>query len=379
MITPQSLSTFCRRALGSPRRRAVLGLLALVAALAGLWGFDRGRTGWPTKAVLRSPGNTLPLAFSPDSRTFATWGADGVTLWDAATGRKRATCGGFQGQADAGGAFSPDGRTFAVAHATHPGPFTIDLIDLDTGQVKSSLTTRFTCVYDLAFADAGRSLRAFLGDVPNNLKVAETWDAATGRPTSSRPLTCPTASCDTEISPDGRLLALAPRSGAVIRIWDLVADRELARLANRSTGVKYGRGLAFSGDARTLAVSREDGSFEIWDLPNRRLRTAFRGHTEDYTSYGIRLAPDGRTLASRGEFLGASSFPGALRCAVLQVRFGSRWRPDPEVIVSDIGTGRRLARAASANFPLYSPDGATIATFESDFNVRLRSSPARPR
>jgi WD40 repeat protein len=353
----------------------VLGLLALMALLAMPWLVFRLWTGWPTKAILRTPGNTWFLAFSPDSRTIATSNADGITLWDADTGRKRASWGEVRGYV---GAFSPDGRTFAVALANYPGPTTIALIDVDTGRVKVSLPTRHTGLYDLAFTEAGRSLRALLGDVPN-LKETVTWDATTGQQTSSRLLTCPTASCDTAVSLDGRLLALAPFSGAAVRIWDLEADRELARLTNRSTVVSLARGLAFSGDGRTLAVSRENGSFEIWDVPTRRLKMALRGHTGDYVSIGIRLAPDGRTLASRGEYLRPSSLPGGLRLASSQALFGRAWRPAPEVIVVDIGTGRRLARAAAAVHPFYSPDSATIATYESDLSIRLRPSPARPR
>jgi WD40 repeat protein len=274
--------------------------------------------------------------------------------------------------------FSPDGRTFAAVRINYPGPSTIALIDVVTGRAEISLATRYTAVYDLAFIDSGRSLRVMLGDVPD-LNVAETWDTATGRQTSSRPLTCPTASCDPAISPDGRLLALAPFSGTTIRIWDLVADHESARLTNRSTGVKLARGLAFSEDGWTLAVSREDGSFEIWDLPTRQLKKTLRGHTGSFVSNGIRIAPDGRTLASRGEFLRPSSIPVGFQVAFSQALLGWSGRPAPEVIVLDIGTGRRLARAAAAVHPFYSPDGATIATRETDFSIRLRPSPARPR
>jgi WD40 repeat protein len=377
-----SPAAFCQR-LPSSRRRAVLSLLALTALLAMLWLAYRFWAEWPTKAILRTPGNTWFLAFSPDSRTIATSNADGITVWDAEGGRQRATWDGLKGQfvgsgVFVSGVFSPDGRTFAAALSAYPRPLTIALIDVDSGRLKVSLPTQHTGVFNLAFTDAGRNLRALLLDIPDPTKEVLTWDVATGEQASSRPLSCPPA-CDMAVSPDGHLLALAPYNGATIRIWDLDGDRGLTRLANLSTVERLGRGLAFAADSRTLAVSREDGSFELWDVPTRRLKKALRGHTGGYVSNGIELAPDGRTLASRGDYYHPTSLPGALRLATSQALFGRTWTPAREVIVVDIGTDRRLARAANAVHPFYSPDSATIATYESDLTIRLRPSPARPR
>jgi WD40 repeat protein len=272
------------------------------------------------------------------------------------------------------GAFAPDGQTLAVAVGHYPGPTTISLLESKAGRVKVSWPTKYTTVYDLAFFDSGRGVRALLGDAPD-VKATVTWDAATGQRTSIRLLTCKTGGCDTAVSADGRLLALAPYYGAPVTIWDIDADRELTKLTNGSTDARLARGLALSGDGRTLFVIREDGSFEIWDVPGQQLKDVLPGHTGGYVSFGIRLAPDGRSLASRGEFIRPSSHLGGIRLAFGRAISGARWHPAPEVIVVDIATGRCLARAAGAIDPFYSPDSATIATYESDRSIRLRPSP----
>jgi WD40 repeat protein len=181
--------------------------------------------------------------------------------------------------------------------------------------------------------------------------------------------------CDTAISADGRFLAAAPFSGKNVRIWDIDADRELARLTNPATQAELARGLAFSADSRTLAISREDGSFELWDLPAGRLKAALPGHTRGYVSNGIRLAPNGQTLASRGEYLRPPSFVDGLRISAVRTIKGSTWWPQSEVIVVDIQTGKLLARDPSAIHPFYSPDSRTIATFNHDLTIRLHPTP----
>src|SRR6185437_6291700 len=81
------------------RRKEMIGLLPAIALLAGLWLPSFRESEWTTRAVLRTPGDTWPMAFSPDGRTFATSGGGGITLWDVATGGRRATWGVPDGQA----------------------------------------------------------------------------------------------------------------------------------------------------------------------------------------------------------------------------------------------------------------------------------------
>ncbi|TDB83607.1 hypothetical protein E1264_27760 [Actinomadura sp. KC216] len=95
-------------------------------------------------------------------------------------------------------------------------------------------------------------------------------------------------------APDGRTLAAADHSGAVIW-WDLAARRPVATL-------KRGRPLvgdvAFSPDGRTLVTGGDDRALTFWDLGARRPVARVTGHAGDVEE--IDFSPDGRLLASGG-------------------------------------------------------------------------------
>ncbi len=327
---------------------------------------------------MRVQRDTWPLGFSPDSHTIATSSDEAITLWDAEAGSIRTswTAGKLLGY----GAFSPDGRTFAAPVTAGAGAGTICVYDTATGQPTISWRAKCNWVYGLAFIDSGRRLRARLGDETDGRTII-TWDVKTGQQTSSLVWLsgAKTAGCDTVISPDNRLLAVVPMLERIVTIWDVETGRELTKLRTSLHAKRVGRGMAFSDDSRTLVIGRFGGSFEIWDVPSGQLKKELPGHTDDYMSHEIHLAPDGKTLVSRGEYMAPSSHLGAVKLAASRMISGKTWRPPSEVIVVEIETGLRLARTMGATRPLYSPDSATIATYESDRSVRLRPNPDRAK
>jgi hypothetical protein len=120
---------------------------------------------------------------------------------------------------------------------------------------------------------------------------------------------------------------------------------------------------------------------EIWDLSTRRLTRSFPAHTDGHVSSMIRFSPDGRTLASCGDYRGATTATGRFMEGVGQMVSSAlgppRQRP-VEVVVLGVASGRRLARAAESIHPSYSPDGRTLATREPDGSVWLRGVPMPP-
>jgi WD40 repeat protein len=365
------------------RTRVLLG--SLVVALTVLFGFflriqpDE----WPARTVIDVPERNWPLAFSPDGRTFLTTGEAGIIPWDTGTGRKGipwTTKDGLfvktrQGWLIRKGAYSSDGRTFAATISQSAQLAAFELIDTSTGQTKATLTTQHPLVFDMAFADDGRNLRAVLGDSRMPKEVV-TWDVATGQRTSSRPITAPFRASSTAFSPDGRMFAFIPNGATAVQLWDLETDATLGGLTNPArAGNLLGPGVEFSPDSRTLAIARSDGAVDLWNVPGRKLLKTLAVHPRGYASMAIRFAPDGRTLASSGVEVGSNSALAEIQDGIRRKLFGPARNVRSEMIVVDLANGRRVARTSSSYYPMYTPDGRTLMTRREDLKVKLHDLP----
>ncbi|MBC7093233.1 WD40 repeat domain-containing protein [Candidatus Bipolaricaulota bacterium] len=187
----------------------------------------------------------LSVAFSPDARTLAAGGPDGVVrLWDVAIWDEIASWKAHRGGVRAV-VFSPDGRFLASGSEDR----TIQLHDVTTGSSVGQLEDEFrmTVVVDLAF------------------------------------------------SPDGALLASASWDGSV-RVWDMAA-REVSRILTPPPGRRAIEAVAFSPNGR-LVASADEAYVRLWDVETGDLVYALTGH-EDFV-LSLAFSPDGRVLASGG-------------------------------------------------------------------------------
>jgi WD40 repeat protein len=377
-----------RRWRSLPRRTRV-GLALLAVALPVVaWAFLRlWPVDWPARVVLADPSIAWPLAFSPDGRTLLTYNENGIATWDASSGRKGDTW--AKDGSVLMGAYSPDGRTFAAAIFHDSDPPTIELIDTTTGRSRATLKTRHRTLSAVVFDEEGRTVRAYPSEM-DGLREAVTWDASTGQQISTCRISAPTKKSNWTISPDGRLLAVVPLWSNAVQLWDLEADRPIGQLPEPAGVATYGAVVAFSADGRTLAAGRRDGAIDLWDVPGRRFLKTLPAHSGGYRSEQIRLSPDGQTLASKADKYGPRSTLDRVYDELYMRGFADRRMPEPEVIVVDLATGRRIARAPSTWGMLFSPDGRTLATsqetkvtskdgsFWHERSVRLRDLPERP-
>ncbi|MFF9803574.1 helix-turn-helix domain-containing protein [Streptomyces coeruleorubidus] len=211
-------------------------------------------------------------------------------------------------------AFSPDGRTLAVADTTSSGGslrlrFTV--WDVRNRTVRTSFTTSGAAdrpVSALALGADGRTLLAVRS--AGDGEAAEVWDTGTHR--TSRTLRGLFGQ-GVAVRPDGRLLVgsadqYADVPSGKVTGWALADGREVTALAfspdgtrlavgdttghvtlwdgdlRHTTGVMTGTAdtapssrteavgaLAFSSDGRTLAVGGADGTLRLWDTAGQRL------------------------------------------------------------------------------------------------------------
>lgn len=230
----------------------------------------------------RLTGGTEPVdsfALSPDGHTLATQSRDGkVRIWNLPAGELRHT---FTGQ-DTGevAAFSPDGRTLAVATGG-----VIRMWDPVTGRKLGTLTIPGGAIRGIAFSSGGRTVAAA------SATTVRVWDVATGRKRHGF-----TGHPDPEavaFGPDGRTV-LAVSFGGLVRVWDAATGRTRTTHDSRIKGYA----VAFSPDGRTYAVVRTDGSVQLRKVATGIVRRTIRDGAVG--SSELAFAPDGRTLAIPG-------------------------------------------------------------------------------
>jgi len=110
------------------------------------------------------------------------------------------------------------------------------------------------------------------------------WDVTHRRPVRTIPMGGMLA-----VSGDGKTVALGRQDGSII-LADAGTGRRRRTLTRHSTAVM---GLAF-GPGGTLASASGDRTAILWDVATGKARETLRGHAGSVT--GVAISPDGRTL-----------------------------------------------------------------------------------
>ena len=257
------------------------------------WDISRGalaRT-LPAPAALR-----LPVAFRPGQGDLATGGAV-VRLWERGSGKLRLKVEpNWVGEA-VDVAYAPDGATLAVVGGTY-GHWSVCLLDAETGALRHTLETTSAPLDAVAFSPDGAMVASQASEVDESrTSVVRIWEPKTGRVLRSMPAGFGVVR-GLAFSPRGKVLAAAVTpygdTPPEVILWD-AATGALLRRWNSETQLEA---LAFSPDGNMLAMGGRDGAVMLWDPATGNRKRVLRGHTQGVRS--IAYSPDGSRIASAG-------------------------------------------------------------------------------
>ncbi|MDP2852955.1 MAG: caspase family protein [Smithellaceae bacterium] len=174
------------------------------------------------------------VRFSPDGKTIASAGTDGTArLWDIATGKEIKSLRGHDGNVISV-AFSPDGRF--LASGGYDG--TVRLWDAKSGKELKALNkdNHDGSVTFVGYSPDGKYVFARGKD-----EIVRLWSAENGQEIKQfagmRTLTTMVGTMNSaSVSPDSRYLLTNDGPGAVSRVWDIAAGREITHLISFTDG-----------------------------------------------------------------------------------------------------------------------------------------------
>jgi WD40 repeat protein len=231
-------------------------------------------------------GSVEAVAYSPDSRRVAaiTRGYS-LSVWDLATGKElwnHEISWWYAPGWDKSLAFSPDGKTLAVAHWKN-----VRIWEVESGKERPVLEGHRWPVRSLAFSPKDGALIS-----ADDACVCE-WNKVARQKSRHSLIAYHGASRSVAESYELKLRIYQPE-GRPLQLRELISDKVLGEFAEVKPAYYHG---CFSTDGRTVALFRGDKKKELifLDVPARKVRS--RLTTDKPISENLALSGDGKMLA----------------------------------------------------------------------------------
>jgi WD40 repeat protein len=223
--------------------------------------------------------------FSKDGKNLAALSADkSIRLWDAVTGKLKATYSDETGDGDVAICFSPDGKFLASGSWDK----SIKIWDISKGTISRRLIGHQQAIRSIKYSPDGKFIASAGWD--NEIKI---WYESTGVNLKNFKghKQCVRA---IDFSPTGKYIA----SGGYdlhLKLWDVSSGEEIFSVKGHKFPIEA---VAYHPSGKWIATGGLDNEIKIWDASNGLLEKNFSGHKEGI--YTLAFSPDGTYLASAG-------------------------------------------------------------------------------
>lgn len=226
------------------------------------------------------------LALSADGQILASGSADeSIKIWNLGNRKQLHTLSG-KSKGIRTLAISPDGQTLASGDAVG----TIEIWNLLTGERLNSFSGHEILVTSIAISPDGATLIS--GSTDRKIKL---WNLKTGTLIHTLTDDKSTPITSIAISPHGQAFASGDVGGA-IKLWDLQSGKLIQTLTASLGKIDS---VTFRPNGQTLASGSGDGVIRLWDLKTGKLLRPLTGHSAAVNSLAV--TPDGQTLVSSSQ------------------------------------------------------------------------------